>query len=403
MNKKCIVVFPGSQWQVPIVKKIKGMGHKVLVINPYENSPAFEYADGYLQADIFDKSQVLKYCKAEHVDGIISEECDIAMPSLAEYAHELGLIAMSSKSAHLFTDKYEMREFCKMNKIAYPEYRLCKTKDEAIDFFNSNSCKMIIKPLDGNSSRGVFTVSGICDIQEHFEEALSFSRVEKAVILERYIDGVEFTVDGVKTPQKHYSLAVSEKKHFAHNKNIASELYFTHSNNFYDYDLLKQTNDLFVNLSGLEFGLTHAEYKYEDGVFYLIEIAARGGGNLISSHIVPFMSGFDNYEYLINCCLGDITSPIVKINGGDLQRAAALKFFETPSRGGRVKEIVGLEHLNNKDVVTYKFNFKVGDYIDLAKNDSSRIGFYIVCSETREQLDQVIKDIESNMQIILEN
>ena len=40
------------------------------------------------------------------------------------------------------------------------------------------------------------------------------------------------------------------------------------------------------------------------GKYYLIEIGARGGGNLISAVIVPLMSGVDNYAYLVDSCFG---------------------------------------------------------------------------------------------------
>ena len=50
--------------------------------------------------------------------------------------------------------------------------------------------------------------------------------------------------------------------------------------------------------------ITHSEYKFEDGDYYLIEMAARGGGSRIASDIVPFMSGVDNYQLLINAALG---------------------------------------------------------------------------------------------------
>ena len=37
----------------------------------------------------------------------------------------------------------------------------------------------------------------------------------------------------------------------------------------------------------------------------MIEAGARGGGSNLSGKIVPFMSGIDNYEYLIKEALGE--------------------------------------------------------------------------------------------------
>ena len=46
----------------------------------------------------------------------------------------------------------------------------------------------------------------------------------------------------------------------------------------------------------------------------MIEAGARGGGSNLSGKIVPFMSGIDNYEYLIKEALGEpVDEEFVKI------------------------------------------------------------------------------------------
>ncbi len=404
MEVKNILVLPGSYWQIQLVEKIKEMGHKVFVVNPFDNSPCFKYADGYLKADIFDLERVKEYIATNNIDAVMSDECDIAMPLVASLADNFGLTALSKEDAHLYTDKFAMRKFCKANGINYPKYKLCKTADDAISFFNEIKRPIIIKPLDCNASKGVFKIETEEDILKHFDESMNFSRIEKSVLAERYVDGTEFTIDGIKTPKGHYTLAISEKQHFKHNVNIASDLVFTHNNDNFDYEKLKNTNDAFVLASNLKFGFTHAEYKYEDGEFYLIEIAARGGGNMISSVITQYMSGYDTYQYLINCHLNNAADESFEIRDDFLNRAAILKFFKTPNGGGKVTDIKGIEVLENEpDVSKYMLNFKVGDVIEDAVSDSARIGFYIVCSESLEKLNSVIEKIDNCFEIVLEN
>jgi biotin carboxylase len=401
MNIKTVVVLPGSLWQIPIIQKSKSMGFRTLVINPYKDSPAFLFADGHLQSDIFDVEAVVQYCKEEKADAVISEECDIAMPLLAKVGERLSLPALSIEAAYLFTDKMAMRKCCRKYGIPSPEYRLCKEVEEAENFFDELQKPAIIKPLDSNSSRGVFTIRYRDEIKEHFAESIKFSKIEKAVLIERYIDGTEFTVDGIKTPKQHFSLAISEKRHFMHNSNVASELYFTSDNEKYDYHMLAIQNDLFVNSSPLRFGLTHAEYKYENGKFYLIEIAARGGGNLISSHIVPFLSGIDNYQYLLECSLGKITSPDFTIQGKYKERSAVLHFFDAPKGGGVVERIEGKEILDSiPEIVQYRFNYIVGEPIGDAATDAERAGFYIACCESKRRLNEVVQLVQKKVKII---
>ena len=394
-------MFPGTQWQVPLIEKIQEMGHQALVVNPDPEAPGMKKADMTLVCDIFDKDKIVAYGKELHIDAVMSDECDIAMNMLAELGKLFNVPTMDEETAALFTDKFLMREFSKKHGLKYPEYRFCKTAEDAVALLNEIQKPIIIKPLDSNASHGVFRCNTEEDIRKHFDESMSFSRVEKSVLAERFIVGTEFTIDGVKTPNGHYTMAISEKKHFAHNESIANELLFSHYNPNFDYDKLRATNDAFVMKSNLLFGFTHAEYKYEDGEFFLIEIAARGGGNMISSCITQYMAGYDTYRYLVECATGNVHDADFSLRPEFKERVAVLRFFETPNGGGKVREIKGLGYLDNEpDIKHYRLNFKIGDTIEDAFNDSVRIGFYIVCSENMQKLRAVISNVQNNFQII---
>lgn len=400
--KKRILVLPGAIWQVPIVKKIREMGYETIVVNPVVDSPAFAYADKTIQSDIFAKQNYLDDVRNMKVNAVLSDECDIATKLIAELADELQLPSQGIEMAELYTNKVWMREFLKNHNLPCPEFQICHTLDEALTFYRELNKLMIIKPIDSNSSHGVFTIHNEAELIDHFNEAQSFSREEKAVICEQYITGTEFTVDGIKTPYGHTCLAISEKKHYAYNENVAYELFFSHDNMNFNYDLLRNTNDQFVNLSGLPFGLTHAEYKFQDGQFYLIEIGARGGGNLISAEIVPCMSGYDNYKALIKMALGetDIAKPYIRPEL--LKRCAVLEFFDAPGKGGVVKAIEGEDFLkNSQNVLSFKFNFKVGDTIEQAVCDTARIGFYIAYADSHEELRRLMHEIQNNVNFII--
>ena len=397
-----VLLLPGSKWQLPLAKKIKEMGHWLCVVSPEEAPPCAEPADDFFRSDIFAVDSIETHAKEKGIDAVISDECDIAMPVVAELGRRLNVHTLSAEAAALYTDKYLMREFCIKHDLKTPEYQLCKTVEEALAFFRALGKPIIIKPLDSNASHGVFAISSEDELRAHFDEAMSFSRIEKAVLAERFIVGTEFTIDGIKTPTAHYTLAISEKKHFEHNINIANELFFTHSNPNYDYEKLKTANDAFVMASPLEYGFTHAEYKCEDGDFYLIEIAARGGGNMISSLITQYLSGYQTYDFLIHAALGDTDDIDFSIRDEFKNRCAVLKFFDAPLGGGVVKRIVGEEFLTSCSAIkAYQLHFSIGDEVGDCLNDSARIGFYIACTESKDELDRVMKQIEDQFVIVV--
>ncbi len=401
MNKDRVLIIPGAEAQIALINKVKNEGYEIVCINPYKDSPGFQYADYSEQADILDKEKVLQIAKEYEVSAVISDECDIAMPIVAYVGEQMGLCTISCSDAELYTDKFLMREFCRDQGYLFPEYAKCATISEATAFYDS-LCKkqMIIKPLDSNSSRGVYTVNRREDVAGYFEESLRYSKKEQAVICERYIGGPEFTVDGIVVKGKHYSLAISQKKHYEYNSNIAYELFFSYSNPDYDYDLLRKINDSYVEATNLKMGFTHAEYKCEDNKFYLIEIGARGGGNYISSHIVDKLVNLDNYEILLRQSLGQ------ENHTGNFEfyreRCAVLEFFDI-EKEGTVKEIRNEKFLSdNPCIARYQFHFNIGDRVTRAGNDSKRIGYYIAYCETRNELEYLMREIAEKVQIIVE-
>ena len=396
---KKALLLPGAKWQVAMAERLKAEGVDLTVVDPHPEAPCVPLADHYFQADLRDEDRILDYCRTGEFDAVISDECDIAMPLVAKIGAILHLPTLSVSDATIFTDKYEMRCRCRDIGIPCPDFQLCETVDEVTSFFRKQSGPIVMKPVDANASRGVFVIRQEDEIRRRFCDAISFSRKRKAILAETYVQGREFTIDGMKTAQSHITLAISEKKHYDHNPNVASELLFTHSNDNFDYEALKKANDRFVNGTTLAFGLTHAEYKFQDGKFYQIEIAARGGGTMISSLIAPYMSGIDSYSYLMKRAFSVPADEIPGPVPADVKdRAAVLKFFDVNGTGGRVRRIIGEEFLKRHPAVkAYQFNFSVGDVVGEAATDSDRPGFYIACCKNRDELSALMEQISQEV------
>ena len=126
------MVIAGGDWQIELIKKAKSMGHEVLCSNLYEDSPAFRFADETAVADVLDKEKNLQIAKQYKPDAVISDQSDIAVPTVAYINEQLGLRGIGIKLADLFTDKSLQREFCSRQGIPMPEYRMCKTAEEAV-------------------------------------------------------------------------------------------------------------------------------------------------------------------------------------------------------------------------------------------------------------------------------
>ena len=110
---KKVMVIAGGDWQIELIKKAKQMGNYVICSNLYEDSPAFPYADACEVADVLDKERNLEIAKKYMPDAVISDQSDIAVPTVAYLNEKLGLRGIGTERADIFTDKSVMRKFCK--------------------------------------------------------------------------------------------------------------------------------------------------------------------------------------------------------------------------------------------------------------------------------------------------
>lgn len=391
-----VMIIAGGSWQCPIVRLAKKLGHYVICTNLYPDSPAFQYADVGLVADVLDKEKNLEYAKKFKADAVLTEQTDIAVPTVAYVAQQMGIKGITPKIAERFTNKHVMRELTEKAGFISPKHALCHTLGEAKKFASGvGTC--IIKPPDSQSSRGCHIINNAAEIDACFADCMKYSKSGSEIVIEEFIEGTEFTVDGIKTKDAYIVTAISEKEHYDYNPSVAKRLLFSWTNCSCDYDRLCQINRKMVEALELPFGITHAEYKYRNGEFYLIEIAARGGGTRISSDIVPIVSGIDSNEILLRMLLGED----IKISRKPHHNYAVLGFFDF--KCGKVTAISGISHALALDgVIAVELEVCVGETIGPAQDDRSRCGYYIIYADSPAELADLEKKVLDTVKVDIE-
>lgn len=381
-----IMVIAGGDWQIELIKKAKKMGHYVICSNLYEDSPAFPYADACEVANVLDKERNLEIAKKYMPDAVISDQSDIAVPTVAYVNEQLGLKGIGVDKANMFTDKSLQRQFCKENDISVPDFKVCNTPEDALPMLSQYG-KIIIKPIDSQSSRGVYTIKTEEQLRNKYQDTISWSNRRKVFLAEEYIDGDEFTIDGLVINGHHYPLCISVKEMYPQNPNISRMQSYSYLSDRYDYDQLRETNRYLIETMGLSMGLTHSEYKAHNGKFYLVEAGARGGGSNLSGKIVPFLSEIDNYEYLIREALGeDVDEDKVKNKVFSKEKYVVMRFFDFGE--GRVSSVKGLEYLKKHPMlIDYQLEVKAGDILHQPEYGRLRPGHFIIGGIGRENVE----------------
>ena len=401
-----VLVLGCGRGQIPVMNLCHKYGWRVIGVSPKGNYPGFDKADSVIFADVRNYKDVLIHIKDIKVDAVITDQLDVGVLTAAQVAEYYNLKGIGTNVATLFTNKYEMRKRAEQIGINVPNSICVRNSDEAIATIeNEKRLKfpLMMKPADSDASRGVHKIYNKEELKDLFLNSLSYSKC-KNVIIEEFIAGREFVIEAYTSNGNTTNLIVGHRDYFnIPDTFIPCATVFVDANSA-DSDLenrLKRINKKIVEGFGLPFGITHAEFLYNEAEdkIYLVEIAARGGGVFISSDLIPAACGVDANDLLVREVLGmNLPSEIALTKG-----AAAYFCYLLPE--GVVKTIDGTNDVSLKQGVRKAFfdNIFIGMTTQSIRDKSSRKGPILVEGTTKEDCYRTIKKIKYDLQIKIEN
>lgn len=399
--KKNALVIAGGKWQKPLIAFLQKNSYRVTVVDPFTDSQGVLIADKHLRFDVRAKEDILADIDDKQFDVITTDQSDISVETVSYLAKAKGVMGNTEDAVVKFSNKYKSRQYADSLSIPIPKYCEVDSVEAITKFIKEVGLPLILKPCDAQSSKGIHLIDKYVndkDLTEYLKDALQYSFLKKC-ILEQFVQGYEITVEGFCVGNKHKTLAISKKKHFK--TGIASSLTYPAVLPKHLEEKIIEANDKFVNNSGIDFAPTHAEYIVDEqnDRFYLIEIACRGGGTLISSNIVKWVSGFDVYEALLRCLEN---KPVSIDTHNVLKRSAILHFFDFGQ--GVIKSIVGKEEAKQIDgVLELDFPYNNGDILKSCQDDRSRQGFVIIFADNDDELQSRLQKVLTVFKVVLHN
>ena len=167
---KTIGIVGGGQLGRMLTQAAVGLGFQVVVVNPAENSPAFQVGAQEIVGDLYDQEALKQLAKVSDVITIEIEHLN---------ADALGIIA---KSKHVFPnpnvikliqDKYQQKEFLQENGIAVADFVDIKNSTSAKNALKEFGGKMLLKAkhgaYDGRGNAVVSNAQELDDALKQFE------------------------------------------------------------------------------------------------------------------------------------------------------------------------------------------------------------------------------------------
>ena len=394
-NNTYLIFLGAGISQKYCIEKAYKMGLKIILVDGKLDINEYKYCDVLLKIDFVKKEKnVLNWIKKNNIklSGAMSYCNEAGMKLAAKLRLKYKLPGMGIEITEKMSNKILQRKLWDKAKLSCPNWVTVKhsKKYKNVNIISKRlKFPLIIKPADSAGSRGVTKIESKNQIIKNIDKAMKISNI-KHVIIEEYIEGIEYTIESFTNNSKTIILAVTKKyKIPGTNKTVANQLESLDNKNF----LFKHLGNLTIEaLKALKFenGPAHTEiiYNHISGEEIIVETAGRGGGFKILDSLVPAITGFDATKASILQAINkQIRIPKLSNN------YAILKWL--PSRKGTVRSISGFNKVRrneNKNINIEGNNFvDIGAKVNTPTCDGDRLGYLLCWGKNKSEVKEILK------------
>lgn len=416
---KSMMILGASALQVPAIEKAKELGYRIILVDYDENAVGFSLADVKLVVSTLDMEEVYRQALIYRPDVVITSTSDGPVRTVAYVNEKLGKRPdLSYKDSLCATIKSHMRNRLKEHHVPIPDYYAVEDFDGFRAAVEALGGRCIVKPSDNAGSRGVVLLDGGIGQQlatgqpgsikqqsaksqaENGKQAFAKNQPDEEglrgiyeyskgnsrngmVMVEEIMAGPEVSVEAITVEGVTTIITITDKY-------ITRPPYFVEIAHSEPSRLGKEVQEKIkivalqaIEAIGLQNGPSHTEIKVTEEGPKIVEIAARLGGDFITSRLVPLSTGVDL-----------VGASVVLATGGkpDLekkwQRGAAIHFIQGGE--GIIRHLEASEEIRSlegvEEIVFYK---KPGDMANGTKSSNDRLGHIITVGCTPEEAMEI--------------
>ncbi len=393
----------GSLYQTYAIKEAKRLGYYVITCDYLPENPGHKFADEYYNVSTIDKDAVLKLATELKVDGVVAYASDPAAPTAAYVCEKLGLPTSPYKSVEILSNKDLFRAFLQENNFTCPKAMGFTTYEDALAHIDEFRMPVMVKPVDSSGSKGINKMIDKSQLKDFVEDALHYSRGKRFLIEEfivkkgHQISGDAFSVDGKLV----FHCLGNEFYDPNCDKDFAplGECWPFQMDHKYIEDLEEQLQRIMTLLDMKSNSYNVEAIVGEDDKVYLLELGARSGGSLIPQ-VTECATGVNMVTWVIQAAAGD--SIDLTILGG--KREMPIKGFWSnymvhSNATGAFQSISYDPEFEKNHLVDFVNDLKVGDHVHRFRDAQDCIGEFILKYDNMEQMFEVIKNIESYINV----
>ena len=317
---------------------------------------------------------------------------EMAQLATAEIAEALGLPGNPPAAVHRVRTKDACRAALAAAGFTQPAVRLCRNAGDAEEFLRDTAGPWVVKPRDGMGSEGVSLVDGPADLPR----ALAVLPDGKPFLIEEFVSGPEFSVEGVFLGGSPTVLAVTAKEKaeppfFVEVGHVLPAEIPTEAR----ADIERQVTAALTALD-LRYGLFHVElWQTPDGVV-LGEVHVRNGGGWIHRLLAHAIPGLEMFGLVYDDALGrPVDKPSAPVRG------AATRFLTAGP--GRLIAVEGWDRvLAHPSVLHAELTIAPGAVIRPLQSGGDRLGAVVVGADTPAEARTLARELADSVRFVVE-
>ena len=390
-----LLVMGANPETVPLIETAKSMGVHVVVTDYDPNASAKRFADTRYDVDGLDVPGLVALARLEKVDGVLVGVADRLIEPYQQVCEELGLPCYGTREqCAIFTDKQKFNQRCR-------EYGICPIPsfplgpDSRESDLNALRYPVYIKPVDGNSGKGMSICRGKDEVGVAVQKALAHSRSGRFIV-ERYMDCDDMFIHFTFKDGEFWPSAIADRHTCREQGNVSrvclGATYPSKHADLYFNALHEKFCRMFKGL-GVQNGVLMVSAFVEDGSFYVYDPGFRLQGEAPNLPIEA-INGFDQKAMLVRFALtGSMgEEDLAQMNDCRFRGRHAATIWYL-AKEGVIRRIEGLDEARS-DPVVFKIvqRLHVGDKItkEMVGTEAQVLArLYMVCDTHKELVDKI--------------
>lgn len=333
MTKKRVFMLGAGFMQGVAIRAARALGCTVVAADGNPSAVCAAEADEFVCIDLKDTARLIDYARYLQqnggLDAVFTAATDFSA-AVAAIAAACGLRGHTLEAALNATDKVRMRECFRKAGVPSPAFIELTAADLAapadrleargnVRYSDLGAATadtlerrlgelagrfpLVVKPVDNMGARGCSLVKNLSELRKAAAIALRYSRSGR-VIVEEYIEGSEFSIEGLVFGGQLYITALADR-------HIFFPPYFIEMGHTIPSEcsqaLANEVISVFergVHALGLTDGAVKGDILVRNGKAFVGEIAARLSGGYMSGWTVPYSCGLDITAAALTLALG---------------------------------------------------------------------------------------------------